>query len=392
MFKHTPLSIYLHIPFCSKLCSYCAFNTYVDLESLIPAYVDALCQEIRFMSEHNPHTHVHTIFFGGGTPSLISTQQYRLIFQTLRDCFDFVDDVEISLESNPNDLSVDYLQGLRQVGFNRISIGMQSATEKILKLFEREHDAKMVDKAMQYARKAGFDNINLDVIFASPHETMDDWKQTVDRLRQLDPEHISMYGLELKGGTDLRLKVDAGELPEPDEDLFADMYEYASEEFSHSGFEQYEISNWSKSERQCQHNLQYWRNLPYAGLGAGAHGFAGGYRYSTITAPQRYVNTLLDESAPNSNQIFPLTPAVAKFTKVEREDDLYETIMMGLRLTTEGLHRKTFEARFGEDFVEMFRDSVTRFEKMGLLEIQSDRVHLTDAGRLLSNSVIREFV
>lgn len=392
MFNHTPLSIYLHIPFCSVRCSYCAFNTYTDLESLIPAYVEALCAEIESLSKRNPHPAVHTIFFGGGTPSLISVQQYRLIFQTLRDCFDFVDDVEISLESNPNDLSVEYLSALREVGFNRLSIGMQSATEKVLKLFDREHDVQMVIDAMQIARTSGFDNVNLDVIFASPHETMDDWKQTVGMLKQLEPEHISMYGLELKGGTDLRLKVDSGELPQPDDDLFADMYEYASDAFSETGYDQYEISNWCKPERQCQHNLQYWRNLPYAGLGAGAHGFAGGYRYSTITAPQRYVKALLADNATEFDLAFPLTPAVAKSTKIDRDDDLYETIMMGLRLTKEGLNREAFRQRFGTDFVETFSDGVERFAKMGLLEVTDERVHLTDAGRLLSNSVIREFV
>ena len=392
MLEHTPLSIYLHIPFCSVRCSYCAFNTYTDLESLIPAYVEALRREIEHLAEYNPHSTVGTIFFGGGTPSLISTQQYRLIFHTLRDCFDFVDDVEISLESNPNDLTVDYLSELRDVGFNRLSIGMQSSTEKILKLFDREHDSQMVVDAMQCARRAGFDNVNLDVIFASPHETMDDWKHTVTMLKTLNPEHISMYGLELKGGTDLRLKVDSGELPQPDDDLFADMYEYASDEFSQFGYEQYEISNWCKPNRECQHNLQYWRNLPYAGLGAGAHGFAGGYRYSTITAPQRYVNTLLSDTESQPNLTFPLTPAVAKSTQVERDDDLYETIMMGLRLTKEGLERSAFKRRFGDDFVEMYPDGVERFIKMGLLNVTDERVHLTDAGRLLSNSVIREFV
>jgi len=392
MFIHNPLSLYLHIPFCSVRCSYCAFNTYTDLEALIPAYVDALCREIEFLSENNPHPIVHTVFFGGGTPSLLTVEQYRLIFHTLHQYFDFTDDVEISLESNPNDLSIDYLRGLKDVGFNRLSIGMQSATEKVLQLFDREHDAEMVGDAVSFARQAGFDNVNVDVIFASPHETMDDWKQTVTMLGDLQPDHISMYGLELKGGTDLRIKVDAGELPQPDDDLFADMYEYASDMFSEMGYGQYEISNWCKPDRECKHNLQYWRNLPYAGLGAGAHGFAGGYRYSVITAPQRYVKTLLSEGVSEKNNIFPLTPAVAKFTKVELADDLYETIMMGLRLTNEGLHRPSFKQRFGKDFVDMFLDGVTRFEKMGLLAIEDERVHLTDAGRLLSNSVIREFV
>lgn len=391
MFTNTPLSLYIHIPFCSVKCTYCAFNTYVDLESLIPHYIKALNQEIKQLSHQNPHPALHTIFVGGGTPSMIDVKSYALIFQTIHTFFNVTEDAEITIETNPNDLSIDYLRGLREVGFNRISIGMQSATQKILKLFDRRHDLQMVYDAMSYAREAGFDNINLDVIFGSPEETLDDWKLTVSNLMALNPHHISMYGLELKGGTDLRLKVDSGDLPTPDDDLFADMYDFATDAFDVHGYEQYEISNWSKPGLQAKHNLQYWRNLPYAGIGAGAHGFAGGYRYSTITLPQRYISSLLE--GENSEKLdFPLTSAVAKSTKVTPEDDLYETVMMGMRMIREGIDRKLFKTRFGQDFVEMFPDEMRKFQNMGLLHIDENRVHLTESGRLLSNSVIRELV
>ena len=247
----------------------------------------------RYLARQNPHSSIQTIFFGGGTPSLISPELYHLTFQTIRQNFEIDDDAEISLESNPNDLTVSYLSDLREIGFNRLSIGMQSASHKILTLFDRQHDTQMVVNALSYARQAKFDNVNLDVIFGSPYETLDDWDETLSTVMDLRPEHISMYGLELKGGTDLRLKVDAGDLPQPDDDLFADMYERASTIFAENDYAQYEISNWCQPDRECRHNLQYWRNLPYAGLGAGAHGFAGGYRYSTITSPQRYVSSLL---------------------------------------------------------------------------------------------------
>ena len=391
MFTDTPLSLYLHIPFCSVRCSYCAFNTYTDLEALIPVYVEALCREIESVAKNNPHPSVQSIFFGGGTPSMITSKQYRLIFQTIRENFNLSPDTEISLESNPNDLSVAYLTELRQLGFNRLSIGMQSATDKILTLFNRQHDTQMVVDALSYARSAGFDDVNLDIILGSPYETLDDWKYTVERVMALCPEHISMYGLELKGGTDLRLKVDSGELPIPDDDLFADMYEYGSDVFAENGYEQYEISNWCQPNHKCRHNLQYWRNLPYVGLGAGAHGFAGGYRYSTITLPQRYISALLDNQN-HDDLVFPMTPAVAKSNLVSRDDDLYETIMMGMRLTQEGIERSAFINRFDIDFVDMFADSVEKFKNLGLLSFDEERVHLTDTGRLLSNAVIREFV
>lgn len=267
MFVDTPLSLYIHIPFCSVRCTYCAFNTYTDLEALIPAYVKALCNEIEYLAKFNPHPSIQSIFVGGGTPSMITPEQYGLIFQTIRRNFKLDSDAEISLESNPNDISVSYLTELSQLGFNRLSIGMQSASNKILTLFNRQHDTQMVCDALSYARQAGFDNVNLDVILGSPYETLDDGKQTIKLLMELKPEHISMYGLELKGGTELRLKVDSGEIPTPDDDLFADMYEYASGIFAENDYQQYEISNWCRPNHECRHNLQYWRNLPYAEIG-----------------------------------------------------------------------------------------------------------------------------
>ena len=285
--QSSPLSIYLHIPFCSTRCSYCAFNTYTDLEHLIPAYVEALCSEIDAVAASAPAREVHTVYFGGGTPSLLTPQQFERLLTRLRDAFDISAECELSLEANPDDLSSSYLSALRELGFNRLSIGMQSANPEILRLFDRQHDVSAVANAVDAAREAEFNNVNLDVIFASPGESPVDWADTVRAVIDFEPEHVSMYGLELKGGTQLRQQVDAGILPQPDDDDFADMYEFASEALERAGYNQYEISNWCRSSKECQHSLQYWRNLPYLGLGAGAHGFAGGYRYSTIASPQQ---------------------------------------------------------------------------------------------------------
>lgn len=388
--QETPHSIYLHIPFCSSRCSYCAFNTYIDLDHLIPAYVDALCHEIAVAAAAQPQLIVHTIYFGGGTPSLLTPHQFEGLLERLRYAFDISPTCEISLEANPDDLTVGYLRSLRGLGFNRLSIGMQSANPDILRLFDRQHDLSAVANAMNAARRAEFDNINLDVIFGSPGESPEDWADTVAAVLDFAPDHASMYGLELKGGTELRQQVDAGILPQPDDDDFADMYEYASEKLEGAGYEQYEISNWRRPGKECRHNLQYWRNLPYLGLGAGAHGFAGGWRYSTITSPQRYLESLREQ--PTTGLDFPLTPAVAKYTLVDKSSDLYDTIMMGLRLTREGINRSRFEGRFGQDFVAMFPDAVDRLVSLGLLEASQERVRLSRAGRLLSNGVIGEFV
>lgn len=385
-----PLSLYLHIPFCSVRCGYCAFNTYVDLEHLIPRYVEALAREVAIVGASNPHSQAHTVYFGGGTPSLLSARQFERLLNVIADSFSLSADAEVSLEANPDDLSYAFLKDLRGLGCNRLSIGMQSANAQILRLFDRQHDLQAVIDAVSCARKAGFDNLNLDLIYGSPGETLDDWRRSLAALGELSPDHISMYGLELKGGTALRQRVDAGELPEPDDDLFADMYDYAAEALEIAGYAQYEISNWQRDGKVCRHNLQYWRNLPYTGLGAGAHGFAGGIRYSTITAPQRYIAALeADEAAPHD---FPLSPAAAKHSAVSRSDDLYETIMMGMRLTEEGINRAGFAARFGDDIVELFPQAVERLLGLGLIELDDERTRLSRRGLLLSNGVIREFV
>ena len=384
-----PLSIYAHIPFCSARCSYCAFNTYIDLDHLIPAYVAALCNEFRLAGSSSPHSQVHSLYFGGGTPSLLSVDQFAQLLEAAADSFPLADDIEISLEANPDDLSFAWLRELRALGCNRLSIGMQSANAEILRLFERQHDIRAVADAVAAARVAKFDNLNLDVIFGSPGESMADWRDTVEILLAFAPEHISMYGLELKGGTELRQRVDASQLPQPDDDLFADMYEYAGDKLSGCGYTQYEISNWSRDGKRCRHNMQYWRNHDYIGLGAGSHGYAAGIRYSTIAAPQRYIEAL--ETSVDALP-FPLTPAVAKHSRQSYEDELYDTLMMGLRLTDEGINRAGFQARFGQDMVEMFPLAVEKLAAGKLIEVDRERIRLSPAGYLLSNGVIREFV
>ncbi len=384
------LSIYLHIPFCSARCGYCAFNTYIDLDHLIPRYVEALARELAIVGASNPHSQAHTVYFGGGTPSLLTARQVERLLHAIADSFWLSADLEVSLEANPDDLNYAYLKDLRSLGCNRLSIGMQSASAEILRLFDRLHDLQAVAEAVSAARQAGFDNLNLDVIFGSPGETLDSWRRSLATVMDFAPDHVSMYGLELKGGTALRQRVDAGELPKPDDDVFADMYEYAADALASSDYAQYEISNWRRDGKTCRHNLQYWRSLPYIGLGAGAHGFAGGIRYSTMTAPQRYIAAL--EAETDASPGFPLSPAVARHSALSRADDLYETIMMGMRLTVEGINRARFSARFGEDIVRMFPQVVERLLGLGMIELDADRVRLSRRGLLLSNGVIREFV
>src|SRR5690606_30273879 len=226
------------------------------------------------------------------------------------------------------DLNLPYLTGLREVGFNRISIGMQSAQPTELELFHRRHDVPMVAAAVEAAREAGFDNLNLDLIFGIPNQTMVNWQETLEYAIGLGPQHFSLYGLELKGGTALTKDVKAGLLPTPDDDLAADMYEYASIRLPAAGLQQYEISNWCVPGYEAKHNLQYWHNLPYAGLGPGAHGYVGGARTIVMRSPQRYIQAM--QTAPSKAAVFPRTPATSKIIPVDAKTEMSETIMMGL--------------------------------------------------------------
>lgn len=389
MFTGMPLSLYLHIPFCRTLCTYCAFNTYAGMEASIEPFIAALIEEIRCLGESQPGLRVGTIFFGGGTPSLIMVEQYQRLFAAIHAIFDVAADAEISLEANPNDLSANYLAGLRQTGFNRLSIGMQSANPAELRLFNRRHDVQMVINAVEMARTTGFDNLNLDLIYGIPYQTLADWHNTLSLATALRPDHISLYGLELKGGTPLTQDVKTGKLPSPDDDLAADMYDLATTMLATAGLAQYEISNWSKPGKQARHNLQYWRNLPYAGLGPGAHGYAGGLRYTVMRLPQRYMAAMQksDKKYP-----FPRTPATAKAVRVSRETEIAETIMMGLRLTREGIQREVFKTRFGVDMLELHRPTIEKFVRHGMLYVDDTVIRLTEKARLVSNGVIRELI
>ncbi len=383
------LSIYLHIPFCATKCTYCAFNTYINLETLIPDFVDSLIQEINLIAETNPYAVVESIYFGGGTPTLLSPQQFDQLLGALSRGFKWADDIEISTEANPNDLSLPYLKDLHRLGIHRMSIGMQSANQNELILFDRRHDNQTVITAMQMVREAGFKNINLDLIYGFPNQTLQTWETSLKQVIALSPEHVSLYALTLEEGTSLKSRVDYGSLPMPDDDLTADMYELATASLNQAGYEQYEISNWAKPGYECRHNLQYWYNAPYVGLGPGAHGFAGGVRYATILSPQRYISAIREGKGTYP---FPQTPATVDARKVSADEDIAETLMMCLRLLKEGVSLSEFKKRFATDLLELHGKTFKQFESHGLLEITSDRVRITEKGRLLSNMIFREII
>jgi oxygen-independent coproporphyrinogen-3 oxidase len=387
--ESTPLSLYLHIPFCQTKCTYCAFNTYPNLDTYIEPFVEALIREIEIVGGGETARDLSTIYFGGGTPSLLKPEQIERILKGIHRCFSVLKDVEISLEANPNNLDRAYLVKLRRLGINRLSIGMQTANGNELKLFARQHDNDRVVSAVTAARQAGFDNLNLDLIYGFPHQTLESWQSSLCQMLALQPEHTSLYALGLEAGTPMADWVARGRLPAPDDDVTADMYELASDVLATAGYEQYEISNWSKPGFNSRHNLQYWRNGPYVGLGPGAHGFAGGIRYSNVLLPQEYIKAL--ESA-DKRYAFPYTPATDQAVIVDRAGEIAETLMMGLRLTREGISRRTFSDRFGIDLLDIHGPTIEKFVGYELLYVDVDAVRLTPRGRLLSNVVFRELM
>lgn len=398
-----PISLYLHIPFCRHRCSYCDFNTYAGLESLIESYVRALCKEARILAEKaGRRLWVHTVFFGGGTPSLLSVELLQQILDTLATCYELSQDVEISLEANPEGLSQVYLRELKSSGVNRLSLGMQSADPEELRLLEREHDYFAVKRAVQNARQSGFTNVNLDLIFGLPYQTLERWQQNLQLAVSLEPEHLSLYCLTLEHGTPMAQWVTRGLLPEPDADLAADMYEWSCDFLGAHGYRQYEISNWAKSDGAggilaCRHNLQYWRELPYLGLGAGAHGFAAGYRTANVRSPQAYIQRLLEgySEVLSARGGFPKSPATIEVLSIDKSTEMNETMLMGLRLTKEGVSRKAFHRRFDERLEDVFGKTIVELQHQGLLELvppDHDRLRLTPRGRLLGNRVFVHFV
>lgn len=410
-------ALYLHIPFCAHRCAYCDFNTYAGQEANIPAYIEALIREIETFSrlEVSPIP-AHTIFFGGGTPSLLTTRQLRTVIEALTHAFAIAPNAETSLEANPGTVSAAYLAELRQVGFNRLSFGVQSANPLELRLLERVHDFPQVIQTVKWARQAGFNNLNLDLIYALPEQTLENWQNSVRRIADLGPEHISMYALTLEHGTPFGRWAAKGLLPIPDPDLAAEMYEWAGEYLAGLGYQQYEISNWAilkdegetmKDEKspssfilhppaplrgssfQCQHNLQYWRNLPYLGLGAGAHGYAGSVRYSNVLRIKTYIERL---AGADDSYKYPLTASTVNQHHNTAREDMQETMFTSLRLTIEGISDETFRARFGQGIEQAFPQEVERLLKKGMVEWHGSSLRLTSHARLLANQAFMEFV
>ena len=374
------LGIYIHIPFCRAKCNYCAFVSQVGNEELQQAYVAALCREITAAGGDFSAFTVDSLFFGGGTPTVLSVEQLAQILQTLRKNFVLSADVEINIEANPGTVSLTPLKLLRQQGFNRLSLGVQSFDDTVLTAVGRMHRADEAKNAFKQARQAGFDNIGLDLIYGLPKQTTASWQETLVQAVDLNPEHISAYGLKLEGGTPLAAAVDAGEMTLPSEEAEEEMYDLLNELLPLHGYQRYEIANYATSGRQCRHNLKYWRSLPFRGFGLAAHSFDG---------TQRFVNTdnlkeYLRRSALGHTVAMPPE-------RIDEATLIAEYVFTALRLA-EGLRYDEFQRRFDRDFRQLYAAALPPLLKQQLI-VQTDReIFLTPLGMKFGNRVFAEFL
>ncbi len=381
------LALYLHIPFCTAKCGYCDFNSYAGLpDHLVADYTPALMHEMELWAPAVRDLQVDTVFFGGGTPSLTSLDDMSAITSAIRAHFNISEQVEWSLEANPTELTREHLDGLRALGVNRLSMGVQSLQPDELKLLERLHSPERVIQAVADARAAGFDNVNLDLIFGIMGQPLERWQDTLNRVIDLNPEHLSCYSLTVEPGTALHYQVAKGQLEEPDPDIAADQYEWTRERLAAAGYEQYEISNWAKPGRECQHNLVYWHAEPYLGLGAGAHSFLLGRRMANIDAPNRYVEAVTGGWEAQRDSGVGQLRQIAGGETPDQETQRADAIILGLRLLR-GVSIEDFRTRFGMSPDEAFGPAIAKHERLGLLEHADGWLRLTERGLLLSNEV-----
>lgn len=371
--------VYLHIPFCKSRCSYCDFATDVYRESgAVERYVAALCAEIQ-KSKVKSQRPVNTIYFGGGTPSLLSALQLERILEAVKTRFEVVGDAEITLEMNPATVTPESLAGYLELGVNRASFGVQTFNDRDLKLLARGHDANDARNTFKMLRGAGFSNISFDLIIGLPGQTLDDWQRNLDEALKLDPEHLSLYILEIHEATPLAEQIRSGRRPVPDEEIAAEMYEHLLDRIATTSFEQYEISNFAKPGLASRHNTKYWRLDPVFGFGVSAHSFDGMSRYWNVRDTQEYVSAVEADKTP-----------IAGRDILTDEKLAGERAFLGMRLT-DGISVNDYERATGIDLKAKYAGELERLADAGLIELAGDRLKLTRRGMLFSNEVFAVF-
>ena len=377
------MGLYVHIPFCKQKCMYCDFPAYQNLQDYYETYVYALVQEMDlWVSEHpeSKERSIDTIYFGGGTPTELSIQQLQMIVDKIKSTFTITDDCHMTIESNPGEVDLQYLTKLVNLGFNRISFGVQTFDDKALTMLHRSHNGEKAKQAVYDAKEAGFTDINIDLIYGLPRQTLEDIQHNLDIVKDLPINHISTYGLQVEVGTYLYHLVDKNLISIPSETIDESMYDMMMAGLKDLGFERYEISNFSKDNSYSRHNLKYWHYVDYLGFGAGAHSFYDGVRRS------------------NNRNVMPYIQAVDRYTMptidtetitVERAQE--DFCFLALR-TKWGLNEHTFKKRFGISVVNLFGTTLNDLVSKDLLEYENDSYHLTSEGAKHGNYVFSQFI
>lgn len=380
MGKKEPLGLYVHIPFCAKKCNYCDFPSFSGLSDLFHEYTEALLREVAAVSEKHGHPEVDTVFLGGGTPSILPAEDILRIVKAIESLFVIKSPSEITLEANPGTITKEKARIYMDAGINRVSVGLQAAQDHLLEFMGRIHTIDMFSECINLLKDLGFYNINADIIFGIPGQSMEDWMETVDLVIKSGLPHISCYSLKIEEGTpwfELKRK---GELPDADENLEREMYYHVISEASKAGYKHYEISNFSKPGYECRHNIKYWTDKPYIGVGSGAHSCVNNVRYANVTDVKDYISCVMNNASPEA------------FSKVtDREEQLSERFILGLRMI-DGLSVRELKQEFGSAMVEKYEGKISMLKKKKLVSYDGDMLKLTGAGLDFANLVWVEFI
>ena len=373
--ENSPMEIYIHIPFCIRKCDYCDFLSGPSGPEEQADYVQALLREIQAVEEGEGRS-VSSIFIGGGTPSVLDERLLGDILREIRNRFKMEEDAEITIEVNPRTANIGKLQAYREMGINRLSIGLQSPEDRELKILGRIHNYGQFLETYQEARTVGFDNINIDLMSAIPDQTYEGWVKNLRTVAELEPEHISAYSLIVEEGTPFA----ARKLNLPDEDTEYNMYEATAQILKEYGFEQYEISNYARKGRECRHNVGYWTRQDYLGFGLGASSLYGKERFANTADMKKYL-----ESSKNPEKIREKEPSLT------REDEMAEFMFLGLRMT-KGISKADFQRCFGCTIESVYGEVLEKYESMELLLEKDGRIFLSREGIHVSNSIMAEFL
>lgn len=371
------VGLYIHIPFCKQKCNYCDFNSYVCNEDKVQSYIDALIKEIKMYNKQYQFK-FKTVFFGGGTPTFIHYKHIESVMDEIKPYI--VEEAEISMECNPGTVNLESLKKYKEMGINRLSIGLQAWQPELQKVLGRIHSTEQFLTNLEQAREVGFENISADLMFALPGQSLSMWIETVERVANLGLKHISCYSLKVEEGTPFYQMNQQNELQLPDEELDREMYHNAIDLLYKHGLKQYEISNFAVPGYECKHNLIYWENKEYLGVGAGSHSKLDGVRFSNFKSIEAYIEQMEHETFP-----------IQEKNVIATEEDMWETIILFLRLN-KGLDINYFNHKYKVDFMDKYAAAISKIMKNKLAEIVDDHLKLTALGMDLSNSVFIEFL